>query len=495
LRIGCLHAHAVLPLRREPVTRQGDRTGKGSTICRRLRFRLICETRPAAREEREKLVMPESKTGAKRQDAARQPASGLSSAESSYPILYLHRTRGEGVEGVHIWEMVRAFQRLGHPVTVLGPKGVTADPLTETTPMTSASNPPSSSGPGLAVRIFRFLSHHAPAWLFELAELAYNAVLAIRLRKLAAARDAGLIYERYAQGVFAGAAFAQRRGVPYVVEVNYSVLTPIVRRRTRLLRPLFAAIERRVLARADVIIVISETLRRLLTSGWRLPAERFLVLPNAADPERFRPDLAPPPALTEKKGDRIVIGYVGGFYRWHGLDALLDAYAALPPSLRRSACLLLIGDGPERAAIAAQARDMGLAEAVILPGMIDHGELPRWLAQFAIAVLPDIADYASPMKLFEYWASGAAVIAADTEPIRDVLPAGEPIVQLIPPADRRALARALKDLMDDPTRRMALGRAARAFIQRERNWLHNAEALLARLRPLKKTPEDQQDAK
>ena len=423
----------------------------------------------------------EAETPANRQGKAGDRERAPGAQRAGCPILYLHRTRGEGVEAVHIWEMVRAFRRLGHPVTVLGPKGVAADPLAEPPPDGPEPARSQAAGPGLAVRIFRFLSYHAPAWLFELAELAYNAVLAIRLRRLPAARGAGLVYERYAQGVLAGSAFARRRGIPYVVEVNYSVLTPIVRRRTRLLRPLFAAIERRVLARADVIVVISETLRRLLADGWRLPADRFLVLPNAADPERFRPDLPPPPVLAEATGGRVVIGYVGGFYRWHGLDALLDAYAALPPDLRRSACLLLIGDGPERPHIAARARQMGFADSVILPGMIDHGELPRWLAQFAIAVLPDIADYASPMKLFEYWASGAAVIAADTEPIRDVLPAGAPIARLIPPADRTALAEALKELMEDPARRAALGRAARAFIRRERSWRNNAEALLARL--------------
>ncbi len=444
------------------------------------------------------MVPPEShtptKTRDKSQDAAAHTQSVSPIAQACCPILYLHRTRGEGVEGVHIWEMVRAFQRLGHPVTVLAPKGVATDPLTGTSDGDAASDSPSAPRPGVVVRIFRFLSYHAPAWLFELAELAYNAVLALRLRRLAVARDAGFIYERYAQGVFAGAAFARRAGIPYVVEVNYSVLTPIVRRRTRLLRPLFAAIERYVLTRADVIIVISETLRKRLAAGWHLPATRFLVLPNAADPERFRPDLPPPPALAEKSKGRVVIGYVGGFYRWHGLDALLDAYAALPRPLRRSACLLLIGDGPERAAIAERAQEMGLAEAVILPGMIDHEELPHWLAQFAIAVLPDIADYASPMKLFEYWASGAAVIAADTEPIRDVLPEGEPIARLIPPSDCAALAGALKELMEDPNRRTALGRAARRFIQRERSWLHNAEALLARLSALKTAPEGRRGA-
>ncbi len=408
------------------------------------------------------------------------------------PILYLHRTRGEGVEGVHIWEMVRALQRLGHPATVLGPKGVAQDPLEENRP--HDSNRESAARPGLMLRMFRFLSYHAPAWLFELAELAYNAVLAVRLRLLPAARRAGIVYERYAQGVFAGAAFARRRSLPYVVEVNYSVLTPIVRRRTQLLKPVFAAIERRVLARADVIVVISKTLRDILMTGWQLPADRFLVLPNAADPERFRPDLPPPPALAERIGDRVVIGYVGGFYRWHGLDALLDAFAALPEPLRRSARLLLIGDGPERPHVAARAQEMGLEDAVILPGMIDHGELPRWLAQFAIAVLPDIARYASPMKLFEYWASGAAVIAAETEPIRDVLPEGEPIAMLIPPADPAALADALKTLMENPDRRRALGRAARAFIERERSWHHNAETLLARLERLKRAREDRPDA-
>ncbi len=436
----------------------------------------------------------ESQAPGEKQEVVRPAPAAPASSPGRAPILYLHRTRGEGVEGVHIWEMVRAFQRLGHPVTVLGPKGVVVDPLAESWLDRPDSSRPASEGPGLAVRIFRFLSYHAPAWLFELAELAYNVVLAIRLRRLPAARQADLIYERYAQGVLAGSGFAQQRAIPYVVEVNYSVLTPIVRRRTRLLRPLFAAIERRVLARADVIVVISETLRRLLAESWQLPADRFLVLPNAADPRRFHPDLPPPPELARQIKNRVVIGYVGGFYRWHGLDALLDAYAALPEELRQSACLLLIGDGPERPHIAERAREMGLSDSVILPGMIDHGELPRWLAQFAIAVLPDIADYASPMKLFEYWASGAAVIAADTEPIRDVLPAGEPIAWLIPPADRTALANALKELMENPARREALGRAARAFIQSERSWRHNAEVLFARLASLRKVPEDRQGA-
>ena len=415
------------------------------------------------------------------------------SPTAAAPILYLHRTRGEGVEGVHIWEMVRALKRIGHPVTVLGPKGVSSDPL-ETETRSGEAPAADDARPGLMVRVFRFLSHHAPACLFELAELAYNAVLAGRLRLLPAARHARVVYERYAQGVFAGAAFARRHGLPYVLEVNYSVLTPIVRRRTRVLKPVFAEIERRVLSRADIIIVISKTLRDMLEAGWGLPRERFLVLPNAADPARFRPDLPAPPDLAARIAGRTVIGYVGGFYRWHGLDALLDAHAALPGPLRRSACLLLIGDGPERPHVAARGQEMGLEDAVILPGMISHAELPRWLAQFSIAVLPDIARYASPMKLFEYWASGAAVIAAETEPIRDVLPEGEPIAVLIPPGDPQALARALKELIEDPGRRAALGRAGRAFITRARSWDHNAALLKARLEELSAGPADRPGA-
>ncbi|RMF17466.1 MAG: glycosyltransferase, partial [Alphaproteobacteria bacterium] len=149
----------------------------------------------------------------------------------------------------------------------------------------------------------------------------------------------------------------------------------------------------------------------------------------------------------------------------------------------RRSRLLLIGEGPQHTAVRRRAAALGIAKAVLMPGSVPHAELPNWTARFDIAVVPDIADYASPMKLFEYWASGAAVVAAATEPIRELMPEGydgEAAV-LIPPADRKALGNALAGLIADERRRRQIAECGRRLIEKEYNWDHHARRLLARL--------------
>src|SRR5262249_9581762 len=141
-------------------------------------------------------------------------------------------------------------------------------------------------------------------------------------------------------------------------------------------------------------------------------ATRVVLTPNAANPAHFRPDVEP---VHDIGGRRIdtgpVVGFVGTFAPWHGLDLLVQAFARVAD--RFDAKLVLVGDGPERARIEQLCRSSGLAQRVAFAGTVSYADLPRYVAAFNIGVMPDSNDYGSPVKVFEYMASGKPVVVPD----------------------------------------------------------------------------------
>ena len=160
--------------------------------------------------------------------------------------------------------------------------------------------------------------------------------------------DPDFIYERYSLWGMAGLRLARNRSIPLVLEVNAPLAFEQQRFRAGLTCPPLARwVERRIWRKADLSIVVSESLRGLLQNAGARP-ERIHVLPNAANPRLFHMDLDGKP-LRERLNfnGRFVIGFVGMFRPWHGIDLLIsaleDLYRAGPP-----VHLLLVGDGPLR---------------------------------------------------------------------------------------------------------------------------------------------------
>ncbi len=356
-------------------------------------------------------------------------------------ILIHHRTQGQGVEGVHLLGMARGFERNGCAVAIASPPGVTVG---------VAGDRP-AKGRGLR-GLWYVVAERAPEFLFEIAEIAYNVPAFFRLRRALREHRAELLYERYAFFNVAGAWAARSLGIPLVLEVNYTSATPLYRERSRLLAPLARAAERRVFRAAARIAAVSGFLRDQVAS-FGIPSERILVLPNAADPERFHPDPVAGAEVRRRLGleSAKIIGFSGGFYPWHGVDMILDA---LPRVLERApeTHVLLLGDGPERPALEALARAKGLSERVRMIGWVGHDALPAHVAAFDVAVMPNSNEYGSPMKIYEYMAMGVPVVGPKLGPLEDGILDGE-TGRLFRPRDRDAFADALIELLADDARR------------------------------------------
>lgn len=325
-------------------------------------------------------------------------------------ILYLHRTQARGVEGVHVSEIVKAFRHEGHRVGIVSPVG---DRLEGEAPPTTAH--------ARQERLFDAVSRHMPELAFELAELLYNFQAHRQARRSFGPANVDVIFERYAIFAVAGAWLSKRWKRPLIVEVNYTSCSPLVRQRSRLLRPLARRLDRYVFNQAAGLVAVSSQLKRHLIEEYGVPPEKIVVLPNAADPQAFDPSRIAPKALPTQGR---IIGFVGGFYPWHGLELLLDAFQVVAQTVDDSR-LLLIGDGPTLPAIRERIGQMGLEQRVLLTGRVPHRDLPAYIAAFHVGVMPDSNDYGSPMKIFEYMAMGKPVVVPDYPPLLDAVSDGE----------------------------------------------------------------------
>ncbi len=380
-------------------------------------------------------------------------------------ILYHFRTQGTGAEGVHIAGIATAFERLGHRVIFSSPTGVD--------PRTNAGTNPFAEKKRRS--FFARLAAHAPAPVFELLEIAYNLVAYFRNRAALTRENCTLIYERHAFFLCATAFLAQRRRIPFVVEVNELAGDERVRANPWLL-PLVRLADRLTFQRASLIVVVSPHLQRRIAALGSAP-EKILVLPNAVSAASLdTPADGAPIRARHHCADAVVIGFVGWFVAWHRLDNLLTQFAALATADTR---LMLVGDGTLRETLAAQAAALGITDHVIFTGPVPHAEIPAHLAAMDLCVVPHSNEYRSPIKLFESMARARATVAPRTEPIAQVITDGVNGL-LFDPQNPASLRDALQRLISDPSLRTQLGTAALATIRAHHTWDQNAKSVLKR---------------
>jgi len=385
-------------------------------------------------------------------------------------FLYHFRTQGVGAEAVHISGVAGALRRMGHEVVFSSPTGV--DPV-QSVKQTPSPAPARRSLPGR-------LAAHLPNALFELLELAYNVPAFFRNAALLHQHAIDAIYERHAFFLFSTALLANRQQLPFIVEVNELVGDERVRAQP-LLAPLVRKLDRFVFHSATAIVVVSPHLKRRITALGINP-EKILVLPNGVDREDYEP-LPDGYEVRKKLGLQrtLTIGFIGGLVPWHKLETLLEVFGDLEkshPDLR----LVLLGQGPLLGELQKLASDLGLADKVLFPGSVGHGEIPAHLAAFDIAVVPHSNAYRSPIKLFEYLAAGRPVVAPGTEPIRSVIKSGTHAL-LFETNDPHGLQTALTALINDPELRESVGKSGRRHVLTYHTWDNNAHKAVEAIIP------------
>lgn len=382
-------------------------------------------------------------------------------------ILYLHRTQGKDVEGVHIYEVVKALCNLGHRVTVVSPGGVEEF---------------GNDKDGIRVQgrkdtgVFTVVSKYVPEICFELAEILYNFAAYNRISKILKEKKYDFIYERYAIFNWAGVKAAKKRNIPILLEINYTSYTPLYRKRSALLKPLAHWIDKRIFSKVNGFVAVSTYLRNHLVE-LKVSVEKVIVLTNAADPDKFSPDISGD-KIREKYNikDKKVIGFSGGFYPWHGLDLLTEAFMDIKKDYE-NIVLMLIGDGPLKEQLEKKVSEHAITKLVIFTGRVDHGELPEHIAAFDIAVMPDSNDYGSPMKVFEYMAMGKPVVAPKLGPLEDGI-RHEKEGFLFRQKDIRELTEIIKRLLNDNNLMISAGKAARENILSKHTWDHSAKEII-----------------
>jgi PEP-CTERM/exosortase A-associated glycosyltransferase len=233
------------------------------------------------------------------------------------------------------------------------------------------------------------------------------------------------------------------------------------------------ALETTALRRADQVTTICEGLRRdILARG--ISPEKVTVVPNAVDVEQFPPAAEPDAELREALGfaGATILGFAGSFYAYEGLDLLIDALARLAsaqPRLR----LLLVGGGPQEAALRERARAAGLGGRVVFTGRIPHSEVRRYYSLIDLLVYPRhrirLTEIVTPLKPLEAMAQERVLIASDVGGHRELIRDGETGF-LFSAGSVEALAACIERVVaaqDDWPRVAAHGRR---FVERERTW-------------------------
>ncbi len=223
----------------------------------------------------------------------------------------------------------------------------------------------------------------------------------------------------------------------------------------------------------DAITCICEGLRGDIVSRG-IPAAKVTVIPNAVDIDKFTLGGPPDPALKARLGlaGTRVLGFIGSFYAYEGLDLLL---AALPQILQQApdVRVLLVGGGPQEANLRQQARDLGIADKVVFTGRVPHGEVNRYYDLVDVLVYARrsmrLTELVTPLKPLEAMAQGRLFIASDVGGHRELIRDGETGV-LFRAGDAAALTQAVLGLLATPERWPAMRAAARHFVETERNW-------------------------
>jgi len=239
--------------------------------------------------------------------------------------------------------------------------------------------------------------------------------------------------------------------------------------------------ERPQLRSADLVACVSEEVAEQVVARGA-PEERVLVTPCSVDHELFNPDVSGL-AVRKRLGldGAFVVGWVGSFRRFHGVEAAVRAAARLQDSVPELT-LLLVGDGLERPRMERLARELGLRR-VVFTGTVPYEEMPAHIGAMDVALVLDAGDlgfHYSPLKLKEYMACGKPVIGPRVGQVARTMTDGVDAL-LVEQGDLQALARAIQGLHRDPDLRRALGRAARDRISLEGSWDLQLERALAAL--------------
>ena len=321
-----------------------------------------------------------------------------------------------------------------------------------------------------------------------LRELREIAALDTAIRKLAREWRPDIIHAH--SPALCGAA-AQRAanalGIPLVYEIRAfwedAAVGNLTGTQGSLKYRLTRALETRIVRQADAVFTICEGLRDdLITRG--IAPGKIGIMPNGVDLALFGEPVARDAALGLALGiepDAPVIGYIGSFYDYEGVDDLIGAM----PLLRRvhpNARLLLVGAGPMDSAWRAAAAALPEPEAVIFSGRVPHHDVERYYSLVDVLAYPRksqrLTDLVTPLKPLEAMAQRRLVAASDVGGHRELITDGV-TGTLFAPDDPAACAAVLARIIADRSEWDAMKDRAQMHVRTRHDWAINVARYLS----------------
>lgn len=307
-----------------------------------------------------------------------------------------------------------------------------------------------------------------------LSDGRFNPISAWKLlRLIRATRSQVLHLNGFGAGIF-GRLAGYLTGTPAIIHVHDS------RDAAETTYPLPVRLLDRVLARQTArAVAVSGSVKTFCVEQMGFRADQVEIVHNPAP--RFGFDAVPDERVAALRAEYgldasdPVIGTVGRLFRLKGVHVLLGAFVEVRRKLPR-ARLLIVGDGPERERLEAQAGELEIAESVVFTGF--QREVVAHLRLFTVSAIPSVWQEPFPLAALESLAAGVPVVGSATGGMPDIVTDGESGI-LVPPGEPAALAQALARTLEDPALRERLAAGARVHSQR-----FSLERHLARLESL-----------
>jgi PEP-CTERM/exosortase A-associated glycosyltransferase len=270
---------------------------------------------------------------------------------------------------------------------------------------------------------------------------------------------------------------AHRRGIPAVYEVRAFWEDAAVDHGTTtegsLRYRLSKSLDTWAFKHVDAVTCICEGLRADIV-GRGIAADKVTVIPNAVDIDKFPLGKPPDEVLKSRLGlcGARVLGFIGSFYAYEGLDLLLNA---LPAILRQApdVRVLLVGGGPQETNLKRQAEALGIADKVVFTGRVPHAEVNRYYDLVDLLVYARhsmrLTELVTPLKPLEAMAQGHLFVASDVGGHKELISHDE-TGWLFKADDADALVHGVLAALGAQAQWPAMRAAGRRFVETERNW-------------------------
>ena len=275
----------------------------------------------------------------------------------------------------------------------------------------------------------------------------------------------------------AGAKAAKELGIPSIYEIRgFWHLTQSTKRDGYEGSDHYKLTERLEIETAkmsDHVFTITQALKDILVENG-VSEKKISILPNAIDSQKF--SITKKDKRLEKDLDfqnKVVIGYIGSFVRYEGLNLLLEACAILRNKIGDCFRLLLVGDGDEMQNLRNLSRFLHLEDVVRFTGRVEHHEVNRYYSLIDIAPLPRkgfrVCELVSPLKPFEAMATGKVLITSSVKALAEIIVDGETGF-VFEKDNAEDLAEKLHLVISDDELRRQIGINAKKWVTENHSW-------------------------